>query len=105
MLDGTFYRFDGTALVACQDLVNEVRLAAADSFLVEDGRVRNLAAHYQRFGAWVRGSSESAAGQLESFFAAVTQIMPREGRWFPRIELHLGLQGDAEPNNDALYLR
>src|SRR5687767_12433111 len=58
----------------------------ADSWLVDDGRVRGLERHWARFAAEVRalGGPDPAP-----FAAAVAAALPREGRWFPRVELRL----------------
>lgn len=58
----------------------------ADSWLVEDGRTRALDAHWARFGdACLRRGVQR--GELERFRASVTAEVPRDGRWFPRVEL------------------
>jgi len=105
MHDSKFFRFDGAALIECQDSVSEIRLAVADSFLVEAGRVRSLAAHEQRFSSWVTAASPAVTSQLSAFFAAVRSAIPKTGRWFPRIELHLSDGSDANQPGDALFLR
>jgi len=64
------------------------QLAVADSFLLEDGRVRNLGMHFDRFSRWVAKISPTSESALEEFFGTVVQALPLEGRWFPRIELH-----------------
>lgn len=64
------------------------QLAVADSFLLEDGRVRNLGMHFERFSRWVAKISETSEAALEEFFFMVVQALPLEGRWFPRLELH-----------------
>jgi len=64
------------------------QLAVADSFLLEDGRVRNLGMHFERFSRWVAKISEKSESDLENFLSVVVQALPLEGRWFPRIELH-----------------
>jgi hypothetical protein len=51
-------------------------IEAAESWLVEDGRVRGLHLHWARFGA--------AAGELRD---AVARELPAHGRWWPRVEL------------------
>ena len=78
----------------------EVRLEVADSWLVEDGRVRGLQAHLDRFAAWVTAVSPACTESLEPFFAAVLREIPKTGRWFPRIEFH----AEAESPHH-LYLR
>ena len=61
-------------------------LLVADSWLVDDGRERAAAMHWERFE---RSCAEAGAGreELRSFRATVEAALPREGRWFPRIEL------------------
>lgn len=89
MLSGEFYRFENGFLVACNDAVDEVRLAAADSWLVEAGRSRSIQAHFERFAVWVAEACPQLAQSLPEFFERVRLAIPTEGRWFPRIELHL----------------
>lgn len=108
MLDGEFFRFENDRLVPCHDPVDEVRLAAADSWLVESGRVRSLEQHLERFGGWVATQCPQLAAELPQFFAAVIAALPREGRWFPRMELHLETQAansGIDEGLPALYLR
>ena len=61
------------------------QLAVADSWLVEDGRARSLSDHYERFENWV--AEITSRDDVTAFFEAVSAAIPREGRWFPRIEL------------------
>jgi branched-subunit amino acid aminotransferase/4-amino-4-deoxychorismate lyase len=53
----------------------------ADSFLVDDGRVRGLDLHRDRFAASCTGV------EIGDFWAEVVARLPRDGRWFPRVEL------------------
>ncbi|MFJ3880975.1 aminotransferase class IV [Streptomyces sp. NPDC090077] len=80
-------------------------LAAADSWLVEDGRVRELPAHWRRFAAAV---AEAGGPAPEGFPEAATRALPRRGCWFPRVELVDGrLQlrvRPAPPRTDAVRL-
>jgi len=74
-------RWDGAALRPFEDRV-EPPLLVADSWLVDDGRVLALDLHRARFGA--------AAGDVdgvEAFWHACLAAIPREGAWFPRVEL------------------
>ncbi len=75
-------------------------LLVADSWLVRDGTVRGLDAHWSRFG----GCCEQlglAPIELARFRAAVTASLPRgPGRWFPRVEAV-----DAEQGAPRLRLR
>ena len=61
-------------------------LLAADSWLVEDGRVRALERHWARFEATCRehGVAPDALAELR---AGVARAVPPRGRWFPRVEL------------------
>jgi branched-subunit amino acid aminotransferase/4-amino-4-deoxychorismate lyase len=61
-------------------------LLAADSWLVDDGRVRAVERHWARFGATCREHGV-AADALAAFRAEVARAVPVEGRWFPRVEL------------------
>ncbi len=64
--------------------------AVADSWLVDDGRVRGLDRHWARF----EGSVHAVGGpDPAGFREAVAAELPRDGRWFPRVELRL----DAGP--------
>ena len=61
-------------------------LLAADSWLVDDGRVRAVERHWARFEATCRehGADPDALAELR---AAVARAVPASGRWFPRVEL------------------
>lgn len=101
MQESSYFRFDGSALIPLANSAPaETGLLAADSWLVEQGRVRGLSEHFSRFAEWVRELDLHSANQLEAFQDAVRGQLPLEGRWFPRIELHAESGGRA-----ALYLR
>lgn len=77
-----------------QNLI-EGQLAVADSWLVESGRVRNLQKHFDRFTGWC--SQITSRDDYESFCDAVRAALPRENRWFPRIELLFNIDsGDSQ---------
>jgi branched-subunit amino acid aminotransferase/4-amino-4-deoxychorismate lyase len=61
-------------------------LLAADSWLVEDGRVRAVERHWARFQASCRehGVGPDALAELRD---EVARAVPTRGRWFPRVEL------------------
>ena len=61
-------------------------LLAADSWLVDDGRVRAVERHWARFEATCRehGVEPDAVAELR---AGVARAVPARGRWFPRVEL------------------
>lgn len=86
--DEQMFVFDKSELVqTTSQLLIDGHLAVADSWLVEDGRVRNLNEHYKRFEAWATDLVERT--DFETFFKSVSEQIPAEGRWFPRIELLL----------------
>jgi hypothetical protein len=63
----------------------------ADSWLVEQGAVRGLELHRERFVGSIpapRINELSAGGHgLDAFWDAAIASIPREGAWFPRVEL------------------
>jgi branched-subunit amino acid aminotransferase/4-amino-4-deoxychorismate lyase len=61
-------------------------LLAADSWLVDEGRVRAVERHWARFEATCRehGVEPDAVAELR---ARVARAVPPRGRWFPRVEL------------------
>lgn len=61
-------------------------LLAADSWLLAEGRVRGYERHWARFAGWCEDARVDPA-QLAGFRAATTAELPREGRWFPRVDL------------------
>ncbi|MFM7030332.1 MAG: aminotransferase class IV [Micrococcales bacterium] len=104
MLEGEFFRFEDGSLVLCRDAISELHLAVADSWLVEDGKVRSLEAHFERFERWVSAASPRLAPQLDAFFELVSAAIPTSGRYFPRIELHQATSDGLLPS-DTLFLR
>jgi Amino-transferase class IV len=97
---GDFYRLEAGELKPVIESSSDVQLKVADPWLVEDGRVRSLAAHFGRFGAWVIDQDPSQAKLLPGFFAEIKRALPRQGRWFPRMEYHA-----EQDSNLRLYLR
>lgn len=69
-------------------------LLAADSWLVDEGRVRGYDRHWARFGGWCEELRVEPAA-LAPFRDAVTAALPRSGRWFPRVDLVGGSGPDA----------
>jgi branched-subunit amino acid aminotransferase/4-amino-4-deoxychorismate lyase len=61
-------------------------LLAADSWLVDDGRVRAVERHWARFSATCREHAIEPEA-LSALRADVERALPGRGRWFPRIEL------------------
>jgi hypothetical protein len=97
---GDFYRLENAELKPLIVSGPEVQLKVADSWLVENGAVRSLRAHFDRFASWVIAEDPNQEPLLAGFFAEVRRLTPREGRWFPRIEYH----GEQAPK-DRLHLR
>ncbi len=78
----------------------DVELAVADSFLVEDGRVRSIDDHFDRFRRGVLAADPEEAALLPALFELATKSIDFEGRWFPRLELHANA-----PRHQRLHLR
>jgi branched-subunit amino acid aminotransferase/4-amino-4-deoxychorismate lyase len=47
-----------------------------------------LDAHFNRFRLAIQKVAPDHESYLDAFFSAVTRVLPRDGRWFPRIEFH-----------------
>jgi hypothetical protein len=97
---GDFYRLESGELTPVLDSSSEVQLKVADSWLVDEGRVRSLNAHFDRFGSWVMAEDPDQKPYLAGYFAEIKRLLPTIGRWFPRMEYH----GEQHPNR-RLYLR
>ena len=98
---GTFYLYkNGSIEPIVEPVDQEVGLGVADSFLVEDGKVRALDKHLARFTSGIAKVAPEYLSQLPDFFTKSLTLIPREGRWWPRFELH---QGAA--TGEQLYLR
>jgi len=83
----TTFRWTGGRLEARDDCdVLPATIEAADSWLVTGGRVRALDLHRSRFLAAI---PEDVAARLDvdGFWEAAIAALPREGDWFPRVEL------------------
>jgi branched-subunit amino acid aminotransferase/4-amino-4-deoxychorismate lyase len=81
-------------------------LLVADSFLVDDGRVRGLELHRARFA----GSCAALGVPVDAFWDEALADLPREGRWFPRLELTIGRRltvrlRPAPPPGDEVRVR
>jgi branched-subunit amino acid aminotransferase/4-amino-4-deoxychorismate lyase len=59
----------------------------ADSFLVEDGKVRSLQLHQDRFLRGLRAKAPDLLDTYDSFMKAAIALIPRTGRYFPRFEV------------------
>ena len=97
---GDFYRLESGELKPVIDSSSEVQLKVADSWLVDEGRVRSLNAHFERFASWVISEDPEQQQFLPGYFAEIKRLLPRIGRWFPRMEYH-----GEQPKDRRLYLR
>ena len=85
MVDTTIYRWaDGALAVDEWCDVNPGRTLVADSFLVVDGCAVAADRHTQRFARGLSAQGLNVA--IDNFVAAAVAAIPREGRWFPRLE-------------------
>lgn len=57
-----------------------------DSWLTDDGETDDLAAHKARFYRSVAAHLYESAARTRQFVEAAVDRIPREGRWFPRVE-------------------
>ncbi|MEV6960245.1 aminotransferase class IV [Streptomyces sp. NPDC051207] len=80
---------DRTGLVPGPATAAADGLLAADSWLVEDGRVRGLERHAARFSR-ACGQAAPHLGGVERFWRHAVAELPRSGAWFPRVELRTG---------------
>ena len=91
MSSGSIFRWRDGALEELDycDMA-DTRVLAADSFLVRDGRVRGLDLHRGRFLKAVPATLQAELA-ADAFWDAALGELPREGEWFPRVELQLRL--------------
>lgn len=77
----SIYRWHEGALEALEHCdMTATTIEAADSWLVSDGRTLALDLHRTRFLA--------SAPDAAAFWDAAIAAIPRDGDWFPRVELH-----------------
>ncbi|GAB2972834.1 aminotransferase class IV [Frigoribacterium salinisoli] len=72
----------------------------ADSWLVDDGLVRALDVHRDRFAGSVADAVPALTAEVAGFWSAVVAALPREGAWFPRVELVERVPTDHEHDHD-----
>jgi branched-subunit amino acid aminotransferase/4-amino-4-deoxychorismate lyase len=85
MVDVRVFRWaDGSVVEEewCDPHAGEVR--AADSWLVVDGTAVALEQHLARFAGSARLADETL--DIDAFTRDVLELIPGDGRWFPRIE-------------------
>ena len=98
-VEGDFLVFDSGKLINF-DKTDKTPLSVADSWLLEDGRVRSLDRHFSRFQKWVKSIEPIDATVLDEFFVSVRDILPKKGEWFPRIEFR-----EQSSLGERLFLR
>jgi len=59
----------------------------ADSFLVEDGKVRSLALHLDRFKRGLELKAPELSSSFDNFLNNALALIPRTGRYFPKFEV------------------
>ncbi len=63
------------------------KVLVADSFLVEDGRVRSLVLHIDRFKRALALRAPELETSFQDFFKQSITLIPRTGRYFPKLEV------------------
>lgn len=77
-------RWTGAELIAADRSADDSPITVADSWLVTDGCVLALDLHRERFLATAPDATDHDA---RAFFDAALAALPRQGEWFPRVEL------------------
>lgn len=70
-------------------LEQSASLLVADSWLVDKGGVIAPDKHFARFQTSCQAQTNHPPSDIEQFWQAVLRFFPKEGRWFPRVELIL----------------
>lgn len=78
------FRWNGSELVDVSG-APEIPLYVADSFLLNEGNVVGFERHLARFAS--SAEFQGLVRPVDTFLKAVTAALPREGVWFPRIDL------------------
>jgi branched-subunit amino acid aminotransferase/4-amino-4-deoxychorismate lyase len=83
----SIYRWHDGALVPLEycDMA-DTSVEVADSWLVVDGTALALGLHRDRFLDSIAQDAR-AATRADAFWDAAVTLLPREGEWFPRVEL------------------
>lgn len=83
----TILEWRGAALAVVDSCASaEPRLLAADSWLVDEGRMLASELHRARF-ADACDAAGADPGEVARFWDAAIGSIPRDGAWFPRVEL------------------
>lgn len=65
-------------------------LLVADSWLVDDGSVRAIERHWERFARGCAEATRLGFGAVAAFWRQAVAALPRAGQWFPRVEVAHG---------------
>jgi branched-subunit amino acid aminotransferase/4-amino-4-deoxychorismate lyase len=83
----SIYRWHGGELVALDYCdMTDTAIEVADSWLVTDGTALALGLHRERFLSSMAPDARAMAN-ADEFWEAAISLIPREGDWFPRVEL------------------
>jgi len=83
----SIYRWHGGELVALDYCdMTDTAIEVADSWLVTDGTALALGLHRERFLSSMAPDARAMAN-ADEFWEAAVSLIPREGDWFPRVEL------------------
>jgi branched-subunit amino acid aminotransferase/4-amino-4-deoxychorismate lyase len=83
----SIYRWHGGELVALDYCdMTDTAIEVADSWLVTAGTVLALGLHRERFLSSMDPDARAGTG-ADEFWDAALALIPREGDWFPRVEL------------------
>jgi len=91
MSQNTIFRWQADALTPTDDDATSTPIEVADSWLVSEGRTLAIGLHRERFllGIESRGFPHLLQA-AEAFWDAALATIPRDGDWFPRVELRSG---------------
>jgi branched-subunit amino acid aminotransferase/4-amino-4-deoxychorismate lyase len=83
----SIYRWHGGELIPLEYCdMTDTAIEVADSWLVRDGTVLGLGLHRDRFLAPMTEETRRSTA-AEEFWNAAIALLPRDGDWFPRVEL------------------
>lgn len=88
MAESSRLTWSGTRGLYVEPAHPEVPPRVVDSWLVEQGRARGLTLHRERFFQGCEDTCREVAADVDEFFGAVAGVLPRSGRWFPRVEAY-----------------
>ncbi|MGV8969136.1 MAG: aminotransferase class IV [Microbacteriaceae bacterium] len=78
---------DGQLIADDIGAVPDASIVVADSWFVSEGTALAIGMHRERFFAGIP-SEHSESLRLNEFWTQAIALIPSEGQWFPRVELH-----------------